>query len=1062
MKKIFDIFRLKRNCRPLQELQDGSSAKYRLFKGLLRHNRTALSLIADLEQMYHSGRPFSLVAARIKYEELFEAVLGIIHAVNAMSNGRYSALDTVCEALDKGLFEEFNPRCTLAPKYMVLPFEEVTADMEPFVGAKAAHLATIRNSIGLPAPPGFAVTSQAFATFIEENRLSKPLHDELSTLSVDAPDEIDKAGARIRAMILAAPVPAPVADEIRAAYAALEAKTAPGVRIAMRSSAVGEDTEASFAGQYATVLNVTAETLIEAYKAVIVSKYSGRALSYRLHHGIDDRSTPMCVAGVKMVDARASGVMYTVESSLSSFCPVQINALWGLGEHLVSGSASADMFLLDRRHRTICGRQISKKEQRLVALPSGGTRLEEVPENEQELPSLDDLTVHKLCEYGLLLEEFYGAPQDVEWALDNEGVLSILQSRPLSAPEVRTQREAVSVDPAEHPVLLSGGRTAAGGVAAGRVVRVSREEDLAGLPADAILVTKTASPHYAKAMGRIKGIITDIGSPTSHLASVAREFGVPAVFDTKNATRVLADGGVVTLSADDATVYRGVVEELLREGRPAKKTIFGSPVHRRLKGILDKISPLTLTDVASPAFSPEGCRTFHDIIRFTHEYAMKEMFGITEELKDKTTTLKLATKLPLHLQLIDFGGGLRGGLTSCDSLTPAHIESVPMRALWRGFVHPGITWEGTMSIDAGSIAGRLAASATAEFGETPGGDSYAILSHDYLNLSARFAYHFATVDALCGDDSDQNYITLQFAGGAGAYYGRSLRVQFIGAVLERLGFQVTVKGDLVDAAFSRYDRASVEDRLDRLGRLLASSRLLDMTLSGQDDVERYVAAFFDDDYDYLLKPRGDQLQGFYTGGGQWQRIVENSHVSCLQDGARWGRRLASSVAGIMGKVMGQSYQEFLDTVEAYYYFPLAVLRRHEFAEGMLSVRIKPVGGTIDQAGGIAFGIRDVENYFVLRSNALEDNIILFEFANGKRVKRAEASRKVETGLWHRLAVKVRDTQILAFFNGEPVLDYAAHEPPKGSIGLWTKADSVTAFDELTVTTDEGGERRIEF
>lgn len=1065
MRNILNKLRMKRGCTPLDERRGASSSKYRRFKSLLRHNHAALSLIADLEQMYHSGRPFSLVTARIRYEELLESVLGIVHAINAMADDRYAALCGAAEALDRKLFDSFNPRCTVATKEVVLPFEEITREMEIVAGAKAANLAAIKNNLGIPVPHGFAVTSYAFERFIEENRLVKAVDEELSTLAPEKPEEIDRAGARIRKLIQGAAVPADIIAAIGEAYAALEQKTVPGVRIAMRSSAIGEDTEASFAGQYATVLNVTRDSLIDAYKTVIASKYSGRALAYRLHHGLDDRSTPMCVAGVVMVDAAASGVMYTVEPSLGDACPLQINALWGLGEYLVSGTSSPDTFVVDRRDQRITERHISRKEQRLVALPSGGTRLEAVPDHEQELPALTDDAVMALARYGLLLEEFYESPQDIEWAVDDRGTIVILQSRPLGLPEMRQQKETAVLDLPAHPVLLSGGRPASFGAAAGRVVKATRpdgtEDALSSLPADAILVTRTASPNYAKVMGRIRGIVTDIGSPASHLASVAREFGVPALFDTKQAMQALAEGDLITLSADASTIYKGIVESLLAEMRPAKRTILDSPVHRRLRGILDYISPLTLTDPESPSFAPDGCRTFHDIIRFTHEYAMKEMFGITEELKDKTPSVRLVSTIPLQLRLVDLGGGLREGLTTCDAVTPDLIESVPMKALWKGFVHPGISWQGTMSVDTGNFTGRLAAQAAAEFGETPGGDSYALLSHDYMNLSARFAYHFATVDALCGEDSNQNYATLQFTGGAGAYYGRSLRIQLLGAVLERLGFTVQIKGDLIDASLCRYDRPSLEERLDQLGRLLASSRLLDMTITGQDDVEQYIRAFFEGEYDYLQKPRPDQLQGFYTSGGHWQRIAGDGHHYCGQDGSRWGRGIASGIAGLVGKVMGQSYQEFLDTIEAYYYFPLAVLRRYEFSGGMVAVKIRPVAGNIDRAGGIAFGIKDIENYFVLRLNALEGNVILFEFINGKRVQRASARKRIESGAWHLLAVEVNGPQIRGACDGEALIEYTAGAPPAGFIGLWTKADSVTHFDELTITAGSG-EERIEF
>ena len=1061
MKKLFGIFFKKGGCLPLSSLHGAHASKYRFFKSLLHHNHTALNTIADMEQVYYSGKPFSLTSARIQYEQLLEAVMGVIHNLDAMSGGRYFSLLDVCNAIDDELFEKFSPKCSLISKDIVLPFEDITPEMKKIVGAKAANLASIKNELGLPVPHGFAVTSYAFERFMEENRLTKPIEEELSRLSPESYGDIEKAGNKIRDMILRSEVPSYIADAIMKAYMALEGKTLKEVRIAMRSSAIGEDTEATFAGQYSTVLNVTKNNIIDAYKAVLASKYSARAISYRLHHGLEDRETPMCVAGVVMVDSKASGVMYTVDPSLARSCAIQINSIWGLGEYLVNGSASPDVFLVERKESEILERHISRKESKLISLPDGGTKLTDVPDNEKERQSINDSTIVQLSEYGLMLEEFYESPQDIEWTVNAEGRPFILQSRPLNLPEINIYTDDTRREYPDNPILLSNGKTASAGIATGKVFMLKHESELDKIPENSILVVKTMSPNYAKVMGRIKGIISDIGSVTSHLSSVAREFGIPAIVDAQNATSLLSDSEIVTMSANTATVYKGVVEALLKDIRPSRKLIFESPVHRKMRLILDRISPLNLTDTGHPSFSPEGCKTFHDIIRFTHEFAMKEMFGITYASEKIPASGKLTSTLPLNLRFIDLGGGLREGLTTCDTITPDCIESGPMKAIWKGFTHPGINWAGTMSIDTGKLTSLLAVSATSEFGETPGGESYAILSKDYLNLSARFAYHFAIIDTLCSEDSNQNYISLQFSGGAGNYYGRSLRIQFMSNVLERLGFEVSMKGDLIDAFISRYDRISLEDKLDQIGRLLASCRLLDMTISNQEEIEPYTNEFFNGNYDFILKKRDDDLKGFYTHGGYWRRAIENGHVYCIQDGSKWGRGISSGMAGMVGKVIGRAYQEFLDNIEAYYYFPVAILKDSEMSDGMISVKIKPVSGNIDRAGGIAFGIKNIDNYFVLRTNALEGNVILFEYINGRRIQRVSIRKRVESSKWHMLKVEIKDNLIKGYFNDEMLIEYNTENPLKGFVGLWTKADSVTYFDEMVIETNEQ-KRIIEF
>jgi pyruvate,water dikinase len=433
---------------------------------------------------------------------------------------------------------------------------------------------------------------------------------------------------------------------------------------------------------------------------------------------------------------------------------------------------------------------------------------------------------------------------------------------------------------------------------------------------------------------------------------------------------------------------------------------------------------------------------------------MREMFSYSD-IAERVTSFRLKAKIPLFLQVIDLGGGLRFGLSTCDTLTPDCVESIPFKAIWKGFSHPGITWSGSVAFDAKSFLSLMASGAMAEAGGgTPGGTSYAMISQDYMNLSARFGYHFATVDALCGQDANQNYVTLQFSGGAGSFQGRSLRIGFLGNVLKRLGFEVSMKGDLIDALLSRYDRVSMEEKLDQMGRLLACTRLLDMAITGQNDVAYFTEAFFQGDYNFLERKREDAPRGVYIHTGDWSRVVEEDRVHCLQDGSKWGAHLSSGMAWAMGKVFGGSYQEFLDSVNAYFYFPLVVVKDWQMGDGIIRVRVKPVRGNIDRAGGIAFGLKDVCHYFAFRINALEDNVVLFEYEDCKRFQRQSASMKILPNEWHDLRVEIKGNTIQGYVNDQLVIDHEAQRIPGGHVGLWTKADSVTLFEDLQVETGE--------
>ncbi|MBI5606181.1 MAG: pyruvate, phosphate dikinase [Deltaproteobacteria bacterium] len=1056
MGRFLKLFSKGDSCRLLVNLEGKHVSRYQFFKSLLEHNHACLSFIAGLEQMYYSGRPFSLVEVRKKVQDLSAELKALLADFDILSESKFSSLSGVYQRLQQELAQELSPMIAFSSQELVLTLEALTPEKRSLVGAKAGNLSAIKNDLQVPVPEGFAVTAVAYEKFIEENKLAKPIEIELSLFDPESLNGMEKIGTTLMTMILQASVPENIQKAILEAYDSLEERSGKDLRISMRSSAIGEDTEAGFAGQFQTVLNVRRENILEAFKTVLASKYSARALLYRYQQGFIDQLTPMGVAGIEMIDAKTSGVLYTRDPEDPESTHLKISSIWGLGEHLVDGSASPDQFLVDRETMEIKKKVTSRKDHRLISSPQGGTMLEEVPEQEKGMPSLSDDKVIQLAHYGLRLEKYFGSPQYIEWAMDQGDRLFILQSRPLNLPNRKPEQIEIRRDLPNHPILLSKGQVASPGIAAGPVYLLKEEGDLENIPQGSILVAKTASPNYARLMGKIKGIITDIGSITSHLASVAREFGIPAIFDTDKATSTLAHGDQVTLQGETTTVYKGIVEELVGNFQLPQNRIFESPVHHRLRTILDLISPLNLTDPHHPSFSPEGCRTFQDLVRFTHEQAVKEMFGLVDTAGSKSVAIRLKTNIPLVLYLLDLGGGLKEGLSTCDSINPDHIESIPMKAVWKGFTHPGITWAGSINFDMKKFMTLMAVAATSEFGETPGGDSYALLSRDYLNFSAKFGYHFATVDCLCGEYSSQNYIALQFAGGAGNYRGRSLRVIFLADILKKLGFEITIQGDLLEASLIGYNRRSMEEKLDQVGRLLACSRLLDMALNSQGDIQRLTDRFFKEEYDFLTGPQQERLEGFFVQTGEWKQSTEDGQTVFLQDGSKSGLFLFSGLVGAVSKVVGTSTQELLDNIEAYYYFPLAIAKNSEMADGMAQVQVKAIKGSIDRAGGLAFGIKNSGNYLVFRINALEDNVILFEYINNKRFQRASVKIKIDSNRWYGLKVEIKGPHLTGYADDEPVLEYEAQTPIKGHVGLWTKADSVTVLRELTY----GGQKKI--
>ncbi len=1041
--QLLNIFLRKQSPRPLSDTDAALVKRFEHFRGFLLANRDALNQIAALEQLYYAGTPTSKPHIAKYLKNLESSISELLFRLNALGKNRYAMLPKTMHGIFSGITDRADEPFPVSHP-PVVPLFSLRAGDEVYAGGKACNLGILRHSLAIQVPDGFAVTAGAFTRFIEDNGLRPLLERELG--EVDASDLAggEAACARMRDALLRAPVPPGLAKQILDAYAELESRTMPGVRVAVRSSAIGEDTAASFAGQYHTELNVTRSGLLDAYRKVLASKYSLRAVTYRLRFGMDDEDTPMCVACIAMVDSAASGVAYTVDPDAPSSGQMRVAAVTGLAELLVSGEVTPDTFFIDRDSFRVNSWQKGNNRRQMIALPGGGTRVTEHSEHGGTSPVLAEDMLRHIREWALRIEEHFGGPQDIEWAEDGSGQLYVLQARPLGV-SAGAPEETPSVDFSGYPVLLENGKAAARGFASGPVHVLQAGKDV---PEGVILVTRSSSPDIAALVERVRGIVAETGSIASHLASVAREFSVPMLVDCPEATKHLHEGEVVTLAADYGMVVAGAPPHLPASAQGARTRFFESPVSRRLRAVLDHISPLNLTDPESADFSPESCRTLHDIIRFAHEKVMRIMFGMAEAASDDAPAIRLDFNIPMSIYFIDLGEGLRPGLTTADKLAPGDIRSVPMRAFWKGLSHPGINWSGAVGLSLRNFSSVMAGGAMAG-NATPGGDSFVLVARDYMNVSAKFGYHYANIDAYCSEDADQNHVSLQFSGGIGTFVGKTLRLTFLSEVLTHLGYKTTVTGDQLEARLAGAARERMEEVLDQTGRLLAASRLLDVGIPSREAVTRFFEAFFHEDYDFLRVADKSALPGFYVPLGQWQAQPAPDGAVITQSGKAWADALSTGVADLMGHMVGAKYQAFLDGIEAYFYFPLAIAKASEMGDGAFSVSVNAMGGQIDAAAGLAFGVRNAGNYFVWRVNALENNAVLFEFVNNRRFQRAEATLPVTKETWYALQVQVEGPRIRASVDGRELARFEAATAVEGHLGLWTKADSTSMFKGLS-------------
>jgi pyruvate, water dikinase len=825
--------------------------KYEAFKALLENDKRAHEWMAELEEIHHGGREVDLAVVASLYEKLSAAVGEIVANLQRMTPSRHLDLKDYYRKFDfyvRFMLDE--GEIDFSPPF-VRSLSEIDEDSLSSVGGKAAHLASIGRSSGLPMPEGFAVTTSAFNYFLEFNDLKGVISRVLGELDPRDTVALDRASVELMQAIRFASVPPCVESAISEAYQSCFSARNHAPSVAVRSSAVGEDGRASFAGQYKTVLNVERARIADAYKEVIASKYSPEALFYRISCGISDLDTPMAVLILEMVDAVASGVIYTRSVEHPDPELLEIHATWGLGEILVQGEVSPDVFRVRKESPpTIVERRIGRKPMRMGLDPSGETVIEEVTGEALEALCLEDRDCLTLAEWGMRLEAVAGEAQDIEWCLNRDGSLFLLQTRSLGSEPVEPSFEVPSVEEVAGVVLLEAGDRAAAGAGAGEVFVVRRDADLDHVPDDAVLVARNASSHYVKVLGKLSAVVTDMGSPAGHFASVAREFHIPVLVNTGVATEKLETGRVVTVYADAHRVYDGVIPSLAESSHRGRGEFQDSTFARKLAYVIGFVSPLKLIDPEREDFIASGCRSMHDIIRFAHETAIREMFTIGDRKTGrKMGAKKFVSPIPMLIYLLDVGGGLAKDVLARKEIGPDDIASKPFQSVFAGLSHPDIQWSGFTHFnweeyDRIVMSGGIISAESAQLA------SYAVLSAEYLNLNLKFGYHYVILDTVCSDRPEENHILFRFTGGGGDLHGRSLRAEFLCLVLERMGFEVGKTSDLVDARYQEAPEEAIAEKLDLLGRLLGATRLMDMYLKEEGQVEGFVEDFMQGRYHF--------------------------------------------------------------------------------------------------------------------------------------------------------------------------------------------------------------------
>ena len=856
MRRIFNFlrqslfFKPQPNANP-EELRAAFTRRYANFRSLLTANNNALQAMAELEKAYYSGESYRMAFVRSKISAILVNVYKMIRNILEMSDGKYTELEKIFEKISNELHEIVARKRSFTQGPLILSLPEVRRDDKNQAGEKMANLGEISSLSGITIPHGFVITASATRHFLTAEHIAE-INRLLQVVDPENLDDLYRTCEQMQKIVMDAPLPPDLENLLHLHFKGLEEKSSPGCRVAMRSSALGEDTAGvSFAGLYSTFLNVEESRIDELYKKVVASKYGPRAIAYRRKRGYRHEDIEMCVGCLVMVDALVSGVMYSEDPGEEESGVIRINATSGIAKGVVDGTTVTDLYLVSRdKPFPVLHREIRQKHERDGGvLPVGG--------------SLSDSRIRQLAATALQLEKHFGHAQDIEWSFDRHGTLYILQSRPIvvskNEPKRKMPETAAQHDSGDPPILV-GGISASGGIAFGEAFSVDSEKEIRTFPKGAVLVLKHPMPEWAPLLGRAAAVIAENGTEAGHLATVAREFRIPALFSVPGAMKTLAGGQMITVNSFTRSVYQGRRDDLLRQNIVKRDIMAGSPVQRIVTEALQLITPLNLNDPTSSHFRSNWCETLHDITRFCHEKSVSEMFDYGKEHHfDKATAKRLVGDVPLEWWVIDLADGFRQDMDSKSKVVRIEdIVSLPMQAIWSGI--SAFPWEGPPPISArgfGSIIFQSAMRPDLD-PSVPSGlttKNYFLVSKSFCNLSVRLGYHYAMIEAYLSDLLTESYVTFRFKGGAADMRRKAVRAKLLADILLRYDFRVELRSDALLARVKKQPIEYLENRLQILGYLTTHARQLDMVMNQPQAVEQYREKFLTDIEEMLSRQK---------------------------------------------------------------------------------------------------------------------------------------------------------------------------------------------------------------
>ncbi len=726
-------------------------------------------LEADLNFM-----DYTYASIRRPIRRIVDETLLMAQELNLLDSDRHKALYRSISDIDNRLRSIFNELNNARTHVLSVKLTEASENA-PLIGGKAAGLVGLRRILPDHVPDGFIITTEAYRLFMKENGLNERIRALIHDLShVEDSDLFRSRLQAARKLFKSAALPEPIRKAITDHANSMndDAET----KWAVRSSSVLEDNEFTFAGQFDSVLGVEADRLESAYIDVLASRFSHRAMRYRLDHGIREIDTPMAVLFMPLIQPRFAGVLYTYALGKDGTQGMLASAVPGLADTMIRGEKNADTFFLSREEEPSLLRQ-----EPAIDLSS------QTPLYSKRIP---EEMLEKLGKLAFFVAKAIGHDMDLEWAIDSDDAIWLLQGRKLhrgDSTEQEKYRERETMPIVEQGVTIFPGR------AEGPVEYLSEKGELALSKKGAIVVVAQATPKLAPLLPHIGGLLVEEGNPVGHLATLVREFAVPCLFNVGEAVWQLGQGSVVSMDATKRRIYRGTKWPGLRDRMLAR---IRSRNPKKVSGPLhESVLMLNLDDPHRSDFKPKNCKSLHDTIRYIHEMSVRSMFALGDRQNRiwRQRAIPIETPIQIKTKLIDLDGST---LMEGKKLSPSKVFSHPFQAFWQGLSSATVAWERRSNPALEALPKDFVEQVMggSKGPRRPSDTNYFIIAKDYMNFNARFVFHYAMVDAVAGSGIEKNYVTFRFQGGGASEANRKRRAKFLEVVLTIIRFQCRLSG----------------------------------------------------------------------------------------------------------------------------------------------------------------------------------------------------------------------------------------------------------------------------